>query len=49
MSDAQLRAKFRGMADSVLGAARCSALIAACWHVGAAADVRALARQGALA
>jgi 2-methylcitrate dehydratase PrpD len=49
MSDAQLEAKFRGMADSVLGAARCSALIAACWHVGAAADVRALARQGALA
>jgi len=48
MSDAQLEAKFRGMADPVLGAARCSALIAACWHVAAAAEVRTLARQGAL-
>ena len=45
MSDAQLEAKFRGMADSVLGAARCSALIAACWGVGAAPDLRALVRQ----
>jgi 2-methylcitrate dehydratase PrpD len=46
MTDAQLEAKFRGMADAVLGAERCSALIAACWGVGRAADVRALARQG---
>ncbi len=49
MTDAQLEAKFRGMADAVLGAQRCSTLIAACWRVGAAADVRTLARQGALA
>jgi 2-methylcitrate dehydratase PrpD len=49
MTDAQLEAKFRGMSDAVLGAARCSALIAACWGVGDAADVRALARLGALA
>jgi 2-methylcitrate dehydratase PrpD len=48
MSDTQLEAKFHGMADAVLGAARCSALIAACWHAGAAADARTLARQGAL-
>jgi 2-methylcitrate dehydratase PrpD len=48
MSDTQLEAKFRGMADTVLGADRCSALIAACWHAGAAADARALARHGAL-
>jgi 2-methylcitrate dehydratase PrpD len=45
MSDAQLEAKFRGMADGVLGAARCSALIAACWGVGAAPDLRALLQQ----
>ena len=46
MSDAQLEAKFRGMADAVLGAERCSALIKACWAVGNAADLRALARAG---
>jgi len=46
MSDAQLEAKFHGMADQVLGAERCSALIAACWGVGGAADVRALAELG---
>jgi 2-methylcitrate dehydratase PrpD len=48
MTNAQLEAKFRGMADAVLGAERCSALITACWGVGSAADVRALARAGAL-
>ena len=48
MSDAQLEAKFRGMADAVLGAERCSTLIEACWGVGRAADVRGLARAGAL-
>ncbi len=47
MTDVQLEAKFRGMADAVLGAPRCSALIAACWGIGDAADVRALARQAA--
>jgi len=46
MSDAQLEAKFRGMSDSVLGTERCSALIEACWGVGSAADLRALARLG---
>jgi len=46
MSDAQLEAKFHGMADQVLGAERCNALIAACWGVGGAADVRALAELG---
>ena len=49
MTDAQLQAKFHGMADEVLGAERCSALITACWGVGAAADVRALARLAAIA
>jgi len=47
MTDMQLEAKFRGMADAVLGAQRCSALIAACWGVGAAADLHTLARLGA--
>jgi len=42
MSDAQLEAKFRGMADGVLGPARCSELIAACWSVSHATDVRSL-------
>ena len=46
MSDAQLEAKFRGMSGAVLGAERCSALIAACWDVGGAADLRGLARLG---
>ena len=49
MTDAQLEAKFRGMADALLGAQACSALIAACWGVGDAADVRTLVRLGALA
>jgi len=42
MSDAQLEAKFRGMADAVLGPARCSELIAACWNVGHAPTLAAL-------
>ena len=45
MTTVQLEAKFRGMCDPVLGAQRCSALIAACWNLGGLADVRALARQ----
>ena len=42
MTDAMLEAKFRGMSDAVLGAAKTTALIAGCWAVGAANDVRAL-------
>jgi len=42
MSDAQLEAKFRGMADAVLGPARCGELIAACWNVGHAPTLAAL-------
>jgi 2-methylcitrate dehydratase PrpD len=44
MSDAQLEAKFAGMADGVLGAERCRALISACWSVGGATDLRELVR-----
>jgi 2-methylcitrate dehydratase PrpD len=43
MSDAQLEAKFHGLADPVLGAPASSRLIAACWQTGSAPDVRALA------
>ena len=46
MTDAQLDAKFHGMADALLGAQRCSALIAACWSASGAADLRELAALG---
>jgi 2-methylcitrate dehydratase PrpD len=42
MTDAMLEAKFRGMSDAVLGAAKTTALLTACWAVGGASDVRAL-------
>ena len=43
MSDAQLEAKFHGLADPVLGSPATAQLIAACWQAGSAPDVRALA------
>ena len=42
MSDAQLAAKFHGLSDAVIGAERSAALIAACWAIAQAADVRGL-------
>jgi 2-methylcitrate dehydratase PrpD len=42
MTDAQLEAKFHGLADAVIGASRTSDLIRACWAVGTASDVRSL-------
>ncbi|HEY4067254.1 MAG TPA: MmgE/PrpD family protein [Burkholderiaceae bacterium] len=42
MSDAALEAKFHGLGDGVLGAARCKDMIAACWALAAAPDVRGL-------
>ncbi len=45
MTDADLEAKFRSMADEVIGSANTSALISACWHLGAAPDVRALVER----
>jgi 2-methylcitrate dehydratase PrpD len=44
MSDAQLEAKFHGLSDPVLGAAKTTELLAACWTIGQAGDVRALAQ-----
>jgi 2-methylcitrate dehydratase PrpD len=49
MTDAQLEAKFRGLAEPVLGADRCGALISACWGVGQASDLRTLVGHAALA
>jgi len=42
MSDADLEAKFHGLADPVIGKAKAGALIAACWKLDSAKDVRAL-------
>ena len=42
MTDAQLEAKFRGMADEVIGAAKAGQLIASCWGLGGAPNVTAL-------
>jgi len=42
MSDGDLEGKFHGLADPVIGKARAAALIAACWNLAAAPDVRAL-------
>jgi 2-methylcitrate dehydratase PrpD len=43
LSDADLETKFHGLADPVIGAQRAKQLIAACWGLGKAADVRGLA------
>jgi 2-methylcitrate dehydratase PrpD len=44
MSDADLEAKFRGLVDGVLSAARIDELIALCWRVTTLDDAGALAR-----
>jgi 2-methylcitrate dehydratase PrpD len=45
MSDAQLEAKFHGLADPVLGADATRRLIGGCWSIAGAKDVRGLARM----
>lgn len=42
MTDAMLEAKFSGMSEAVIGAAKTAELIKACWAVGSAKDVRTL-------
>ncbi|MEP7070324.1 MAG: MmgE/PrpD family protein [Usitatibacter sp.] len=42
MSDRDLEAKLRSMADEVIGSTNTSALIEACWKLGAAKDVSAV-------
>jgi len=44
MTDANLEAKFHGLADAVIGVERASRLIEACWGLGSAASVSALVR-----
>jgi 2-methylcitrate dehydratase PrpD len=44
MTDVLLEGKFHGLADSVLGAQQTSALIAACWQLGDAANVSAIVK-----
>jgi hypothetical protein len=43
MSDADLERKFHGLSDGILGAERTGRLLAACWKLADAGDVRALA------
>jgi 2-methylcitrate dehydratase PrpD len=43
MSDTMLEAKFHGLVDPVLGSTRAAQLIAACWSLDKAIDLRALA------
>ena len=43
MTDRMLEAKFTQLAEPVLGAAKVQDLLAACWNLGKAGDVRALA------
>jgi 2-methylcitrate dehydratase PrpD len=40
MSDKDLEAKFHTLADPVIGAAKASTAIAACWKIGGAKDVK---------
>ena len=42
MSDAALEAKFHGMSDEVIGEDKTARLIAACWAIAKASDVRGL-------
>jgi len=42
MSDADLEGKFHDLADPVIGAAKASAAIQACWKLGLAKDVKAV-------
>jgi 2-methylcitrate dehydratase PrpD len=44
MTDAMLEAKFRNLSDPVLGEAKTTELIAACWGVGDMSDVRTLTK-----
>ncbi|MEY4317776.1 MAG: hypothetical protein RI902_1584 [Pseudomonadota bacterium] len=47
MSDTALEQKFHAMSDVVIGKDQSTALIQACWNLGKASDVRALAKLAA--
>lgn len=49
MTDADLEAKFRSLAEPVIGAGRASKLIAACWAMGGAASVAEVIAAGSAA
>ena len=49
MSDADLEAKFRGLAEPVIGAAKCREVVTLCWDVEKLLDVGVLARASAVA
>ena len=49
MTDADLEAKFRSLAEPVIGAGRASNLIAACWAVGGAGSVAEVIAAGSAA
>lgn len=49
MTDADLEAKFRSLAEPVIGAGRASRLIAACWAVGGASSVAEVIAAGSAA
>jgi hypothetical protein len=42
MTDAMLESKFHDLADPVLGRAKVDQVLAACWKLGAAPDLRGL-------
>jgi len=42
MTDANLESKFHDLSDPVLGAARTTQVIEACWKLGQSPDVRSL-------
>ncbi len=45
LSDKELEAKFHSMSDEVIGKAQSDALVEACWSLGSAKDVRAIAER----
>ena len=45
MTDKDLEAKFHGLADPVIGAAKAKSLIEACWKLGEARNVKTLVER----
>jgi hypothetical protein len=48
MTDAQLEAKFTGLAEGILAPGQTRRLMDMCWNVGRLADVAKLARAAAI-
>jgi hypothetical protein len=45
LTDEMLEGKFHSLADAVIGAKKVDALLAACWKLGSAPDVKAVIRE----